>query len=692
MIAITLSQIIITLTLSVHVDLTFAQFPPPVTGQKELRTPGNPNIIVRYKEPSNEICRTRNPDQKQYAGTIHLPPSTLDNVSQDYPINTFFWFVEAQNNPQDAPLTIWLNGGPGSSSMLGMMNEVGPCKAVPANKDSMTTVVRDYSWDGLSNMLFIDQPNKVGFSYDEPTNGSLPILDVNGEYLPGILAPPIEEQSNELMFRPRNDTLEASMEAIRSTHLMNGTFSSANAEGTANTTHIAAIAAWSFLQAWLKNFPQYNPNPTGVNLFAESYGGKYGPTFFEYFEKQNERRASGELSVDDTVEIHLESLGIINGCIDAEIQTIFWPRYANKNPYGIVGISDAVLETAEYGFYKSGGVLEQIRRCRKFQKYLDPDNFGNHPKVNRLCKKAKDSSDEVMELYQSSGLGFYDIAEDSRSHFPTPYYLEYLNNATVLEAIGSPVNFTESSAAVYNAFGRTGDIVRGGQLESIAYLLDAGVRVALIYGDRDYICNYQGGEAVSLAVRHVGNEAFREAGYEDIMIPDDPYIQGQVRQHGNFSFTRLYQAGHLVPAYQPQAAYNVFERVLKRRSISTGKEVDLSSYSTVGPSDSNVTLWALPSQDPTCFYRSLASCSDLEWGAVITNEAIIHNGVVYLDESDMSIEAEENSDRPREGGDDKPREGGDEKVSAVEGGSSHVETPRSLVALMVAVIFLVGLL
>lgn len=142
-------------------------YPPPVSGLRRIDTPGNPDVFVTYKQPGNDICRTTNPDQKQYSGHVHLPSG----------IALFFWFFEAQTNPQDAPLTIWLNGGPGkyapqqnsctapgtdrqtpgSSSMLGLMQEVGPCKPVPVGREYITTVLREWSWDGLTNMLFIDQ-------------------------------------------------------------------------------------------------------------------------------------------------------------------------------------------------------------------------------------------------------------------------------------------------------------------------------------------------------------------------------------------------------------------------------------------------------------------------------------------------------------------------------------------------------
>lgn len=62
---------------------------------------------------------------------------------QDYPINTFFWFFEAKNDPENAPLSIWMNGGPGSSSMPGIFNENGPCYI---NEDSNSTTLRDWSW------------------------------------------------------------------------------------------------------------------------------------------------------------------------------------------------------------------------------------------------------------------------------------------------------------------------------------------------------------------------------------------------------------------------------------------------------------------------------------------------------------------------------------------------------------------
>lgn len=91
-----------------------------------------------------------------------------------------FWFFEAHNGkPPDAPLTVWINGGPDSSSMIGLFQELGPCSV-----DSNGTVINNpYAWNNASNMIFINQPATTGFSYTklvpgyvDPNSGSLVML------------------------------------------------------------------------------------------------------------------------------------------------------------------------------------------------------------------------------------------------------------------------------------------------------------------------------------------------------------------------------------------------------------------------------------------------------------------------------------------------------------------------------------
>ena len=128
---------------------------------------------------------------------------------------------------------------------------------------------------------------------------------------------------------------------------------------------------------------------------------------------------------------------------------------------------------------------------------MDSENVGDVAAVNQKCRLAQVScNNNLLGPFIKSGRDIYDITQKTPDEFPPRSYLEYLNLADVQSAIGAAVNYTETNAAVANAFLQTGDYERGDQITQMAYLLSLGVRIALIYGDRDFICNWVGGEAV----------------------------------------------------------------------------------------------------------------------------------------------------------------------------------------------------
>ncbi|KAH6677728.1 carboxypeptidase-like protein S1 [Halenospora varia] len=97
------------------------------------------------------ICETT-PGVNQYSGYISVGSNQ----------NMWFWFFEARNNASTAPLAMWLNGGPGCSSMIGLFQENGPCQFY---NGASTPSLNKYSWNEYANMLYIDQPIGTGFSY-----------------------------------------------------------------------------------------------------------------------------------------------------------------------------------------------------------------------------------------------------------------------------------------------------------------------------------------------------------------------------------------------------------------------------------------------------------------------------------------------------------------------------------------------
>ncbi|KAJ5619063.1 hypothetical protein N7510_003047 [Penicillium lagena] len=112
-----------------------------------------------------------------------------------------------------------------------------------------------------------------------------------------------------------------------------------------------------------------------------------------------------------------------------------------------------------------------------------------------LCSNAVE---DAYVMY--SGRGSYDILHVELGPIPPNYFLDFLNQHWVQQALGVPINYTESSNYAFSA---TSDYPRS--------------------------------------------------------------------DHGNFSFTHVYEAGHEVPAYQTETAYEIFYRALFNRDLATGK-------------------------------------------------------------------------------------------------------------------------
>ncbi|KAK3142021.1 hypothetical protein QOZ80_4BG0341170 [Eleusine coracana subsp. coracana] len=75
----------------------------------------------------------------------------------------FYWFFEAEKEPEKKPLLLWLNGGPGCSSVAyGAAQELGPF-LVRSYGTNLT--LNAYSWNKAVNLLFLEAPVGVGFSY-----------------------------------------------------------------------------------------------------------------------------------------------------------------------------------------------------------------------------------------------------------------------------------------------------------------------------------------------------------------------------------------------------------------------------------------------------------------------------------------------------------------------------------------------
>eukprot|EP01084_Bolivina_argentea_P062041 113447_1 len=98
---------------------------------------------------------------KQYAGYISL--------KDEDDTQSFFWFVESTNNPATDPLFFWVNGGPGASAIqYGFFTEHG---AFRLSRNATSLNLYDFAWNKNVNIVYLDTPSGVGFTYSNKPNG-----------------------------------------------------------------------------------------------------------------------------------------------------------------------------------------------------------------------------------------------------------------------------------------------------------------------------------------------------------------------------------------------------------------------------------------------------------------------------------------------------------------------------------------
>ncbi|KAK6373533.1 hypothetical protein LTS17_008025 [Exophiala oligosperma] len=92
---------------------------------------------------------------ESYAGTL----SINNNASNENQL--FFWFFPSDNPDASDEITIWLNGGPGCSSLDGLLQEHGPFLW---QSGTYKPQPNPFSWTNLTNMVYVDQPVGTGLS------------------------------------------------------------------------------------------------------------------------------------------------------------------------------------------------------------------------------------------------------------------------------------------------------------------------------------------------------------------------------------------------------------------------------------------------------------------------------------------------------------------------------------------------
>ncbi|KAK7941213.1 uncharacterized protein PG986_013600 [Apiospora aurea] len=384
---------------------------------------------------------------KQYSGY-------LDDEANDK--HLFYWFFESRNDPKNDPVVLWLNGGPGCSSMMGLFMELGPLQR------------RLQAQAGVQRLL----PVNTGYSYSG---------------------------------------------------------------GSVSSTVAASKDIYALLTLFFHNFPEYAEQP--FHITGESYAGHYIPVF------------ASEILSHKNRNINLKSIAIGNGLTDPKTQYAEYRPMACGDDGSHYG---PILEESE-----CQSMDNALPRCQSLiQGCYDSQSVWNCVPSAIYCNNA------LIGPFQRSGYNVYDIREKCKDpenlcYSQSAWIAQYLNQPEVMKALGAEVTGYESCNSELNRnFLFNGDWSKPFHL-LVPDLLKQ-IPVLIYAGDADYICNWLGNKAWSEALVWNGKKDFNSAKMTDLTVDDKAY--GQVKTSGNFTFMRIYEAGHMVPFNQPKGSLDFFNR------------------------------------------------------------------------------------------------------------------------------------
>lgn len=261
-----------------------------------------------------------------------------------------------------------------------------------------------------------------------------------------------------------------------------------------------------------------------------STGGHYGPEFAQYIEKQNAAITAGSVS---GTNINIVALGINNGWIDAQLQEQAYIDYSVNNTY------NKILTASQASRYQTALDTQcspAISRCYSSGSNTDCMNADN------VCYNAVEGP-----ISRAKNFNVYDVRISSTAVDPPETYVNYLSSSTVKAKIGATSTYGECPNAPYNKFASTGDNPRS-LLPELSSVIQSGIRVVVWAGDADWICNWVGNYYAAQAVTFAGQAAFRAKGLTNYNVKG--VSGGQFKTQDNFSFLRVYGAGHEVPYYR----------------------------------------------------------------------------------------------------------------------------------------------
>lgn len=401
---------------------------------------------------------------EQDSGYVPVGPNDGDNM--------FYWLFRSEK--ENAPLVMWLTGGPGCASEVAVFMENGPYRF----DENKQIVENKFSWHHAANMVYVDNPIGAGFS------------------------------------------------------------PAASEDDFATTEDDVAHGLHQFLKGFVKAHPEFE----GRDFFitGESYAGHYIPAIsYEIVENGSD------------IPLNFRGSAIGNGWVNPHAQYPAYAKFAYENK---------LVDEATHA-----QMVEDFKTC---QQYVDEEPWyvafpycqsivaqviGNPPRFNVY---------NIHEGCEHPPL-CYDMSAETE-------FCNDADNQKQLHVKGNP-SWETCNMDVHSAL--MGDWTTN-MGKKIPAVLAAGKKILVYSGDYDYICNWRGGEAWTKVVEWERKDDFNMKEYEEWRVNGKG--AGQLRQIDNFSFLRVYAAGHMVPLDQSENSFRMFSDFLSEET--TPELVSLATF------------------------------------------------------------------------------------------------------------------
>lgn len=421
-----------------------------------------------------------------------------------------YWFVESQSDPVKDPILLWLNGGPGCSSMGGLFTELGP---FTVNDDGKTLKLNDYSFNKVANVLFLESPSGVGFSY-----------------------------SNSLINIHTDDS-------------------------TAKENYLA-------LKSFLQKFPQYKNS--SLYLSGESYAGVYLPTLGVLVDKDPEFNLKGVAigngyldvaKLGDSLIFFAYHHGLVGktvwdevskSCCDGKPPAREQCNF-NDSPMCLVARAKVALALRSginpynlYGKCKNSGVEAVESGAHSRKEMIDRALIDL-----QLGPKALTSKNKPFHVFETNQTKFSEEPPCIDDH----NLIAYLNNRDVRKAIHIPKNVGAWSTCSIIIYHMKYASLPGGLAPQVTSLIESKRNLTmLVYnGDVDTVCNFLGDEWF---VDDLGRKVSQE--YQKWKVNNQ--VAGYVKHYHGITYATVRGSGHMVPGDRPQEALAMIKVFLNSTS------------------------------------------------------------------------------------------------------------------------------